>query len=95
MPKSGRKFITLFAVSGVCLAAGSYLSAMEVSDDPLSKSSLVLIVGATSIALGLAALYSGIKSYRHHRAMKLHIRRHREDYQRVRVKKRRQARPGP
>jgi hypothetical protein len=91
MAKIGKKFITLFVISGVCLSVGSYLSATEISDDPLSKSSLVLIVGATFMALGLAALYSGIKSYLHHRA----IRRRHEGYERVRVKKRRQARPDP
>lgn len=93
MAKIGKTFITLFAVSGVCLAAGSYLSAIEISDDPVSKSSLFLIVGATLIGLGLTALYSGIKSYRHHRAVVLHIRRRHEGYERARVKKRRQSRP--
>lgn len=83
----------MFVLSGVCLAVGSYLATIEISDDPFSKSSLFLIVGATLIALGLAALYSGIKSYRHHRAVVLHIKRRHEGYQRVRVKKRRQTRP--
>jgi hypothetical protein len=95
MAKIGRTFTALFVAAGVFLAVGIYLGALEILDDPLSKSSLALIVGATFIALGLATLYSGIKSYRHHRAVVLHIRRHHEGYERVRVKKRRQARPAP
>ena len=95
MATIGRTFTTLFVVAGVFLAIGSSLAVTEVSDDPLSGSSLILIVGATFIALGLAALYSGIKSYRHHRAMVLHISGRHEGYERVRVKKRRQARPHP
>lgn len=95
MAKIGRIFTTQFLIAGVCLAAGSYLAATEISDDPVSRSSLVLIVGATFIGLGLAALYSGIKSYLHHRAVVLHISRHHEGYKRVRVKKRREARPAP
>jgi hypothetical protein len=80
-------------MAGGCLSVGSYLAITEIADDPLGRSPLVLIVGATFIALGLAALYWGIKSYLHHRAVVLHIRRHHDGYQRVRVKKRRQARP--
>lgn len=95
MTKIGNNFTILFVISGLCLVAGGYLSAMDISNDPLNESSLVLIVSATFIGLGLAALYSGIKSYLHHRAVVLHISRHHEGYKRVRVKKRRQARPDP
>lgn len=86
MAKLGKTFTALFAISAICLAIGSYLAITEILDDPLGRSFLILIVGATFIALGLAALYSGIKSYRHHRVMVLHIKRHREGYERVRVK---------
>ena len=95
MAKPAKTFTALFVISGVCLAIGSYLALTEVSDDPLSRSSLILIIGATFIALGFAALLSGIKSYRHHRAVVLHIRRRQDGYKRVRVKKRREARPDP
>jgi hypothetical protein len=95
MAKISKIFTVLFFISGVCLAVGGYLAVTEISDNPLSRSSLALIVGATFIALGVAALFSGIKSYRQHRAVVRHIRRRHEGYERVRVKKRRQARPEP
>jgi hypothetical protein len=95
MAKPAKTFTALFVISGVCLAIGSYLAVTEVSDNPLSRSSAALIVGATFIALGVAALFSGVQSYRHHRAVVRHIRRRHEGYERVRVKKRRQARPDP
>jgi hypothetical protein len=95
MAKPAKTFTALFVISGVCLAIGSYLAVSEALDNPLSRSSVALIVGATFIALGVAALFSGIKSYRHHRAVVLHIRRRQDGYKRVRVKKRREARPDP
>lgn len=95
MAKIGRTFTTSFAMAGFFLALGIYLGAVEIFDDPLGRSSLILIVGATFIALGLATFYSGIKSYRHHRAVIRHIRRRHEGYERIRVKKRRQGRPDP
>ena len=79
-------------MAGGCLSVGSYLAITEIADDPLGRSPLVLIVGATFIGMGLTALYSGTKSYLHHRAMVLHIRRRQDGYKRVRVKKRREAR---
>jgi hypothetical protein len=95
MAKPAKTFTALFVISGVCLAFGSYLAVTEVLDNPLNRSSLALIVGATFIAAGVAALFSGIESYRHHRAVVRHIRRRHEGYERVRVKKRRQPRPDP
>jgi hypothetical protein len=95
MAKIGSAFTTSFVTAGVFLVFGSYLEALEISDDPVRGSSFILIVGATFIAAGVATLYSGIESYRHHRAVVRHIRRRHEGYERVRVKKRRQARPDP
>jgi hypothetical protein len=93
MAKIGRTFTTSFIMAGFFLALGIYLGATEIFDDPLNRSSLVLIVGATFIALGLATFYSGIASYRRHRAVIRHIKLRHEGYERVRVKKRKQVRP--
>jgi hypothetical protein len=95
MAKIERTFTTSFVIAGFLLVLGIYLEASEILDDPLSRSSLVLIVGATFIALGVAALFSSVKSYRHHLAVVRHIRRRHEGHERVRVKKRRQPRPDP
>ena len=93
MAKIDKTFTALFITAGVFLSVGIYLGASEIFDNPLSRSSLVVFAGATFIALGVAAFYSGIKSYRHHRAVVRHIRRRHEGYERVRVKKRRLMRP--
>ena len=58
MAKTARTFTILFVISGLCLTVGSFLAVTEVSDDPLSRSSMLFIVGAVFIATGVAALFS-------------------------------------
>jgi heme exporter protein D len=77
MAKSGRTFTTIFLLSGLFLAIGVGLGINESADDPLGKSSLGLIIAATSIGFGLAMLYMAIKSFLHHRAIMAHISRRR------------------
>ncbi len=87
MPRIDKAFTGLFLLSGVCLVAGTYIAANEVTGDPLNSSPLVVVAGAVLVAIGLAALLAGIKSYRRHRAVILHITRRPEDRRRVRVRK--------
>jgi hypothetical protein len=84
----GKSFLSLFVLSGICLAAGSFLTANESSGDPMSKTPFFLIAGAALIGAGLAALYLGIKLYIRHRAELLHIRRP-SSYTRQRTKRKR------
>ena len=92
MAKIGKAFVSLFLLSSLCLAVGIYLARNGTTDDPLSKSPLALIVGATLIGFGLAALYLGIKAYRRHRAVVLHISRRQLAKKRSRLDKKRRTR---
>ena len=89
MAKLERTFTSFFALSALCLATGVYLAASSATTDPIASSSGGLIAGASLIAFGLAALYMGVKSFLHHRAVVLHISRKHRAGRRVRVRKRR------
>jgi hypothetical protein len=92
MPRSSKTFTTLFVVAGILFFAGVYCCLSAEISDPFANSPMMLVAGACFIGFGLAAAFMGVQSFRHHRAVVLHITR--RDERRVRVRKRRTPRYG-